>query len=165
MHYFMMVHNNGFAWETSERGHFQEDFFPLVDIPVILHKPWVQCNILILPGLYDELCQLVKDKIDTGVFEPSNSSYWSRWFVVIKKDRKSLQIVQLLEPPNEVTIAHSGVPLFMEQLVKSFTGQACNSMMDLYIGYDECTLAKSSRDLTMFQMPYGALQPTTLPMG
>ena len=35
LHYFMMVHNDGFAWETSERGHFREDFFPPVDIPVI----------------------------------------------------------------------------------------------------------------------------------
>ena len=56
MHYFMMVHNDGSAWETSERGHFQEDFFPPVDIPVIPHKPWVQCNIPIPPGLYDKLC-------------------------------------------------------------------------------------------------------------
>jgi hypothetical protein len=38
LHYFMMVHNDGFAWETSERGHFREDFFPPVDIPVIPHK-------------------------------------------------------------------------------------------------------------------------------
>jgi hypothetical protein len=75
---FTMVHNDRFAWKTSEQGHFQEEFFPLIDIPVIPHKPWVQCNIPILPGLYDELCQLVKDKIDAGVFEPSNSLYQSR---------------------------------------------------------------------------------------
>ena len=31
-------------------------------------------------------------------------------------------------------------------------------MMDLYVGYDECALAKSSWDLTMFQTPYGALR-------
>ena len=68
MHYFMMVHNDGFAWETSERGHFREDFFPPIDIPVVPHKPWVQRNIPIPPGLYDELCRLVKDKIDAGVF-------------------------------------------------------------------------------------------------
>jgi hypothetical protein len=75
LHYFMMIHNNAFAWETSERGHFREDFFPPVDIPVVPHKPWVQRNIPIPPGLYDELCKLVKQKMDAGVFEPSNSSY------------------------------------------------------------------------------------------
>ena len=165
MHYFMMVHEDGFAWETAERGHFREDFFPPVDIPVIPHKPWVQRNIPIPPGLYTEVCRLVKDKIDAGVFEPSNSSYRSRWFVVVKKDGKSLRIVQSLEPLNQVTIAHSGVPPFTEQLAEQFAGRACSSMMDLYVGYDERALAQSSRDLTTFQTPYGAMRLTTLPMG
>ena len=165
MHYFMMAHEDGFAWETSERGHFREDFFPPVDIPVIQHKPWVQRNIPIPPGLYTEACRLVKDKIDAGVFEPSNSSYRTRWFLVVKKDGKSLRIVQSLEPLNQVTIAHSGVPPFTEQLAEQFAGRACSSMMDLYVGYDERALATSSRDLTTFQTPYGAMRLTTLPMG
>ena len=165
MHYFMMVHEDGFAWETSERGHFREDFFPPVDIPVVPHTPWVQRNIPIPPGLYKEVCRLVKDKIDAGVFEPSNSSYRSRWFVVVKKDGKSLRIVQSLEPLNQVTIAHSGVPPFTEQLAEQFAGRACCSMMDLYVGYDERALALSSRDYTTFQTPYGAMRLTTLPMG
>jgi Integrase zinc binding domain/RNase H-like domain found in reverse transcriptase len=38
-------------------------------------------------------------------------------------------------------------------------------MMDLYVGYDERALAHSSRDLTTFQTPYGAMRLTTLPMG
>jgi hypothetical protein len=165
LHYFMMIHNDAFAWQTSERGNFREDFFPPVNIPVVPHKPWIQCNIPIPPGLYDELCKLVKQKMDAGVFEPSNSSYQSRWFCVLKKDGKSLRIVQSLEPLNKVTIAHSGVPPFMEQLAEQFVGCACNSMLDLYVGYDEQALAPSSRDLITFQTPYGTLQLTTLPMG
>jgi hypothetical protein len=38
-------------------------------------------------------------------------------------------------------------------------------MFDLYVGYDERTLAESSRDLTTFQTPFGALRLVTLPMG
>jgi hypothetical protein len=38
-------------------------------------------------------------------------------------------------------------------------------MLDLYVGYNERALAESSRDLTTFQTPYGALRLTTLPMG
>ena len=91
--------------------------------------------------------------------------HWGSFGSHCKKDGKSLQIVQSLEPLNEVTIVHSGVPPFMEQLAESFARQACNSMMDLYIGYDKCALAKSSRNLTMFQAPYGALWLTMLPMG
>ena len=38
-------------------------------------------------------------------------------------------------------------------------------MLDLYVGYDEQALAESSRDLTMFQTPFGAMWLTMLPMG
>ena len=38
-------------------------------------------------------------------------------------------------------------------------------MLDLYVGYDERLIAKTSRDLTTFQMPFGALRLVTLPMG
>ena len=156
LHHFMMLHNDGFAWTDAERGHFREDFFPPVDIPVVPHTPWVQRNIPIPPGIYKEVCALIKKKIDAGVFEPSNSSYRSRWFCVVKKDGKSLRIVQSLEPLNKVTIQHSGVPPFTDQLAEQFAGRACGSMMDLFVGYDERALALSSRDYTTFQTPYGA---------
>lgn len=165
LHHFMMLHQDGFAWDDSERGHFREDFFPPVDIPVIPHTPWVLRNIPIPPGIYDAVCKLLKRKIDAGVFEPSNSSYRSRWFCVAKKDGVSLRIVQSLEPLNKVTIQHSGVPPFTEQIIDHFCGRACGSMMDLYVGYDERALAPSSRDYTTFQSPFGALRLTTLPMG
>lgn len=165
LHYFMMVHQDAFAWNDTERGHFREDFFPPVDMPVIPHVPWVQKNIPIPPGIYDEVCQLLQRKIDAGVFEPSNASYRTRWFCVVKKDGASLRIVQSLEPLNEVTIQHSGVTPFSDQVIEHFAARACGSMMDLYVGYDERALAKSSRDYTTFQTPYGAMRLTTLPMG
>jgi hypothetical protein len=153
----MMLHQDGFAWNNSERNHFRKDFFPPIDIPVIAHTPWVLCNIPIPPGIYDEVCHIIQKKLDAGVFEPSNSSYRSRWFCVINKDGKSLCIVQSPEPLNKVTICHSDVPPFTEQLAEYFAGQACGSIMDLFIGYDERTLAKSSHDYTTFQTPFGAL--------
>ena len=165
IHHFMTIHQDAFAWDDSERGHFREDFFPPIEIPTIPHTPWVLRNIPIPPGIYDEVCAAVKRKIDAGIFEPSNSSYRSRWFCVLKKDGKSLRIVQSLEPLNKVTIAHSGVPPFTEQLAEHFAGRACGSLMDLYVGYDERALAPSSRDYTTFQTPFGAMRLTTLPMG
>ena len=161
----MTLHQDAFAWDDSERGHFREDFFSPIEIPVVPHTPWVLRNIPIPPGIYDEVCAVIKRKIDAGVFEPSNSSYRSRWFCVLKKDGKSLRIVQSLEPLNKVTIQHSGVPPFTDQLAEHFAGRACGSLMDLYVGYDERALAQSSRDYTTFQTPYGAMRLTTLPMG
>jgi hypothetical protein len=165
MHHLMSVQNEGFAWCDSERGHFKEDFFPQIEIPTIPHRPWTQRNIPIPPGIYEEVCRLIKVKIDAGVYEPSNSSYRSRWFCVVKKDGKSLRIVHSLEPLNQVTIKHAGVTPFTDQIGEHFAGRACGGMLDLYVGYDERGLAETSRDLTTFQSPFGALRLVTLPMG
>lgn len=165
MHHFMMLQQDGFAWSEDEKGHFREDFFPPVRMPVIPHKPWVEKNRPIPPGLYDEICSIIQDKIKSGVYEPSNSAYRGRWFWVVKKDGKSLRIVHSLEPLNRVTIAQSGVPPFSEQLADTFAGRVCGGILDLYVGYDEHRLDKKSRDYTTFQTPFGALRLVTLPMG
>jgi len=39
MHHFMVIQQKAFAWSDDERGHFQEDFFPPVEMPTIPHKP------------------------------------------------------------------------------------------------------------------------------
>ena len=104
MHDFLCKQNQGFAWDDSEHGRFQDDFFPSIEILTVPHTPWVQKNIPIPPGIYDEVCKIIKTKIAAGVYEPSNSSYCSRWFCVLKKDGKSLRIVHSLEPLNAVTI-------------------------------------------------------------
>ena len=165
MHHFMCLQNEGFAWDDTERGRFRDEFFPPVEIPVVEHKPWVLRNIPIPPGIYDEVCTLIHRKIAAGVYEPSNSSYRSRWFCVVKKDGKSLRIVHSLEPLNAVTIQHSGVPPFTDLLAEQFAGRVCGGTLDLYVGYDERSLAETSRDYTTFQSPFGALRLVTLPMG
>ena len=99
------------------------------------------------------------------MYEPSNSSYRSRWFCIVKKDSKSLRIMHSLEPLNQVIIKHSGVTPFTDQIGEHFTGCACGGLLDLYVGYDECGLAEGSCDLTTFQSPFSALRLVTLPMG
>ena len=165
MHHLLMEQNEAFAWDDTERGRFREDFFPSIVIPAVEHTPWVYKNIPIPSGIFEEVCDLVRKKIEAGVYEPSNASYRSRWFTVLKKDGKSLRIVHSLEPLNAVTIAHSGLPPATEELASKFAGRACGGMFDLYVGYDERLLAEESRDLTTFQTPFGALRLVTLPMG
>ncbi|KAF9537434.1 hypothetical protein CPC08DRAFT_607998, partial [Agrocybe pediades] len=137
VHHFMTLHQDGFAWNDTERGHFREDFFPPVEIPVIPHKPWIVKNRPIPPGIYDEVCKVLQKKLDAGVLQGSCASYRGGWFTVVKKDGKSLRIVQSLEPLNAVTIAHSGVPPFTEQVAEQFAALACVGLLDLFVGYDE----------------------------
>ena len=125
----------------------------------------MQHNIPILPGIYNKVCQLMKNKINTGIYNPSNSSYWSRWFCVVKKDGKSLHIVHNLEPLNQVTIKHTRVTPFTDQIGEHVTRHACGGMLNLYVSYDKCGILPSLHDLTMFQLLFGAPWLVTLPMG
>jgi len=165
MHNFMMLHQDAFAWDDSERGSLRKDFFPPVEIPTVEHEVWVEKSIPIPRGRLDEFCRLIKTKLDAGVYEESNSSYRTKFFGVLKKDGKSLRLVHSLEPLNAVTIAHSGLPPATEELANHFAGRACGAVFDLYSGYDQRDLAEGSRDFTTFQTPFGALRIVKLPMG
>ncbi len=165
MHHFMMLQEQAFAWDDSERGSFRHDFFPPVEVPVVEHKVWVEKSIPIPRGQLEQVCRIIKNKIDAGVYEHSNSSYRTKFFGVIKKDGKSIRLVHSLEPLNAVTIAHSGIPPATEELANHFAGRACGAVLDLYSGYDHRDLAESSRDFTTFQTPFGALRLVKLPQG
>jgi hypothetical protein len=79
MHSFMSIQNAAFAWCDPERGHFREDFFPPINIPTILHKPWAERNIPIPPGIYEEVCRLIKIKLDAGAIAGTCTSQEDDW--------------------------------------------------------------------------------------
>lgn len=160
----LKVNEIALAWTEGERGCFQDDYFSLVKIPTIAHTPWAYKNISIPTGLLDKVIDIFKEKIAAGVYEPSDASYRSRWFCVPKKNG-SLRLVHNLQPLNAVTIRNTAVPPFVDQFVEGIVGHSCYSMLDLLVGYDHRTLDVSSRDLTSFQSPLGALRNTSLPMG
>ena len=165
LHHFMMVQDEAFAWDDSERGTFRHDFFPPVEFPLVEHKVWVERSIPIPRGQLEMVCKLIKEKIEAGVYEPSNASYRTKFFGVVKKDGKSIRLVHALEPLNAVTIAHSGLPPATEELANHFAGRACGGCLDLYSGYDHRDIAENSRDFTTFQTPFGALRLVKLPQG
>jgi hypothetical protein len=44
MHHFMMIHQDGFAWNKTQKGSFRKDFFPPVHMLITKHIPWVLRN-------------------------------------------------------------------------------------------------------------------------
>ena len=48
--------------------------FPVVEMPVIEHVPWALKNIPIPPGLYDEVCKVIKTKIDAVIRLPEDQA-------------------------------------------------------------------------------------------
>jgi hypothetical protein len=164
-HWIFHTHEEGFAWCEEEKGKFNSDYFDPVCIPIIEHVPWFRKNILIPPGIFDKVVSIIKDKIASGVYEESNSSYRSQWFCVLKKDGKALRLVHDLQPLNQVTIKDASVPPILETYAESFGGRGCYGMFDLFVGFDQRALHEQSRDLTTFQTPLGALRLTSIPMG
>jgi hypothetical protein len=161
----LKTHEKVLAWEESERGLFKPSYFEPIRIPTIEHVPWTFKNIPIPPGILHEVIKILKEKIKAGVYEPSSSSYRSRWFCVVKKDGKSLRIVHDLQPLNAVTIKDAGLPPIADHFIEGFAGRACYSLFDLFVGYDHRDLDEHSRDLTTVQTPIGPLRLRKLPMG
>jgi hypothetical protein len=52
-----------------------------------------------------------------------------------------------------------------DEFSERFAGYPLVSLIDLFSGYDQCTLATVSRDITAFHTPLGLMRMTTLPMG
>jgi len=96
----------------------------------------------------------------------SNSSYRLKWFCILKKDGKSLQIIHYLQPLNAVTVKDSGMPPILESFMQRIWVaegpiQGLTSSLPLIT----VSLAVQFQDLTTFQMPLSLLCLTTLPMG
>ncbi|KDQ13318.1 hypothetical protein BOTBODRAFT_95811, partial [Botryobasidium botryosum FD-172 SS1] len=93
-------------------------------------------NIPVPPGNLEKVITIIRDKIASGIYEPSNSSYRSRWFCVPKKDKVSLRLVHDLQPLNGVTIKDAAVPPLIEHMAETFAARACYSMFDLFVAFD-----------------------------
>ena len=53
----------------------------------------------------------------------------------------------------------------VDEFSEAFTGFPLISLLDFFLGYDQCVLAEESRDLTVFMTPFGLLRMTTLLQG
>jgi len=73
--WLIRVHEKAFAWDTSECGRLNETFFLPYKIPTVPHTPWSQRNIPIPSSTLGEVIHIIKEKIQSGVYEPSTAAY------------------------------------------------------------------------------------------
>jgi len=92
----LKLNEKALAWTEAKRGRFRDDYFSPVKIPTIAHTPWVHKNIPIPTGILDKVIDILKQKITSGVYKPSDASYRSQWFC-IKKKNGSLLVLRWLE--------------------------------------------------------------------
>ena len=159
------ANQTAFAWTDEERGTFSPEFFAPIEIPHIEHIPWVLRQGPIPRGILSAVTKIIEEKWKSGVYEPSSSSYNSRWFCVFKKDGKSLRLVHSLEPLNAITVKNAAMPPYTDVVAEDFAQRSIYSTLDLYVSFDQRQLHANSRDLTTFNTPLGAFRLTVLPMG
>jgi len=80
----LLASEKALAFEETDWGTLCEDYFSPYIMPTILHSAWEERNIPIPPGIKDKVIELLKHKMDAGVYEHCQSAYWSRWFCVLK---------------------------------------------------------------------------------
>jgi len=91
-------------------------------------------NIPIPPGIKDKVIELLKHKMDAGVYEHCQSAYRSKWFCVLKKSGK-LRLVHDLQALNAVSIRDAGGPPILDDFVEPFAGRQCYTVFDLFWGF------------------------------
>ncbi|KIK32485.1 hypothetical protein CY34DRAFT_35460, partial [Suillus luteus UH-Slu-Lm8-n1] len=99
----MNLNQETLAFKETNRGTFKELCFTSYIIPTVPHVPWEYKNIPIPPGICQKVIELLKSKINTRVYELSQSAYCSRWFCVLKKNGK-LRLVHNLQLLNKISI-------------------------------------------------------------
>jgi hypothetical protein len=160
----MVLNEAALAFEETDRGTLREDYFSPYIMPTIPHTAWEEKNIPIPPGIRDKVIELLKHKMDAGVYEHCQSAYRSKWFCVLKKSGK-LRLVHDLQALNAVSIRDAGGPPILDEFVEPFSGRQCYTVFDLFWGFDARRVHPDSRDLTAFATPLGLLRLTSMPMG
>ena len=164
MKYILTTHEATLPFEEKDRGTLSQEYFSDYIMPVIPHVPWEYKNIPIPPGIRDEVIEVLRSKIEAGVYEHSQSSYRCRWFC-IKKKSGSLRVIHDLQPLNRVSIRDAGLLPKVDDFVEQNVGMVCCTMFDMFWGFDGRRLDVQSRDMTSFYTPLGLLRLTSLPMG
>ncbi|MBW0586951.1 hypothetical protein O181_126666 [Austropuccinia psidii MF-1] len=148
----------------EERGILKHSYGKPYKIPVIPHKPWQKKPKPIPKSILPQFIELVRERIHTGLYEKSTSSYNSPVFCVAKPNGK-LRIVHDLQDLNKVTVKDAVFTPNVDEFVGSFSGIACYGLRNIMGGYNEKELDITTRPLTTFETPLGRLQLTRLPQG
>src|SRR5947207_11536768 len=160
----LFKYESAIAFDDSEMGLLRSEIEPPAVIHTVPHVPWQQQNIRLPFAMKEAATRIVKEKLAKGLLEPSQGPYRNRYFLVTKKlmDWRFINDVQLL---NKITIRDSGMPPSVDEFSEDFAGYPITSAVDYYSGYDQISLDKRSRDLTVFLTEIGLLRNTRLPQG
>ena len=136
-------HGKAFAFSPEEIGCVDPTVVEPMVIFTVPHVPWSLKPIPVPRAHIPKLKELLKQKVDMGILEPSSAPYSNQWFTVPKKNG-SLRFIQDLQPVNRVTIRNAGIGPTIDEFAEAFAGRSIYSVGDLYSVYDQFQLAVES---------------------
>ena len=154
-------YESGIAFDFIEKGRFLDDVKPLHLIPTMLYIPWQAKSFKMPKALEQEVVQIIKDRIDCGALERSFGSYRNPWFLVPKKTGK-YHLINSAQRLNAVTINDVSLPPMVDEFSEKFARNPLISLLDLFSGYNQYSLAPESRDMTVFMTPFGLMRMAIL---
>ena len=80
-------HGKAFAFSPEEIGCVDPTIIEPMVIFTVPHVPWNLKPIPVPRAHIPKLMELLKQKVDMGILEPSSAPYSNRWFTVPKKKR------------------------------------------------------------------------------
>ena len=170
------------AFDSAEKGRFHDFIEPPQVIPKVPHKAWQSSSFRIPPALHTTSVRLIQDRLACGTIERSFGPYRNPWLLVEKpgfekdeegelvldnagKPFKRYRLINSAQKIKAVSIRDASLPPAVEEFSERFAGYPVVSLVDLFSGYDQCTLDPPSRDITAFHTPLALVRMTTLPIG
>ncbi|RYP58219.1 hypothetical protein DL770_010482 [Monosporascus sp. CRB-9-2] len=152
------------AWDWQNCGKIKSNVAPDYEIRTVPHKAWQTKGITVPANLKDKLIEVLRVRIQRGIFEQSYAAYRNAWFLVEKKNG-SLQLINSATKLNAVTLRDAFMPENCDEFSADFAMCSLVTLVDFFSGYDQVTLAPASRDLTIFATPLGLFRYTSMPIG
>ena len=167
------------AFDLAEKGQFHDLMEPPQVNRTVTNNAWQFVSFQIPLALHETSVRWIQDRKACGTIERSFGPYRNPWFLVEKlgfemdeegklvldsegKPFKWYRLINSAKKINAVSIRDASLSLAVEEFSERLKGYPVVSLVDLFSGWDHCTLDPASRDLTAFHMPLGLMRMTTL---
>ncbi|KAJ5747177.1 uncharacterized protein N7511_000772 [Penicillium nucicola] len=153
------------AWSWDHMSRIRPEVMPAQRIKTVPHEAWQHPGFKIPRALGPVIIEMLRERLKKGVLEHCDGPYRNPWFLVKKKGIGKYRLINAAMLINKVTRRDANMPPDVDEFAEEFAGMALSSLVDLYSGYDQITLAEEDRDLTAIQTPIGLLRQTTILQG
>ena len=146
----LINYKEAIVFNQTECSKIHKDVSLLIVIRTILYKAQQEQNFPCLKALLPTVIQILRDRIQRRVLEKCYGLYQNPQFLVKKKVKKTYQLINAIIKINLVTLQDTNLLLTVNKFLEEFTRCYCALLIDFFLGYNQLTLDKKSKDITAF---------------